>query len=198
MPAAGVTDSELSDLVKGYLRGGIVGIVLAVAMVEILVGVALRLVEINDCRFCVLRIESRFVPMFDDGVSAFLLETFDEGSSVGVFREVASSDNIDRELSPRTRESRTFGPGRPVFCGERDVAGPFPTNDNGRLALATSPCRSNWVAVYEFNERRLGLLLVDVEGFRNRGVIAGDCAGVSTAGGKGGGEFGIILLDGVG
>lgn len=86
-----------------------------------------------------------------------------------------------------------------MFCRGRDgaAAGPFPINDNGRLALAISPCRSNWVAVYEVNERRFVLLLVD-EGFRNRGVIAGDCAGVSTAGGKGGGESGVILLGGVG
>lgn len=198
MPAAGVTDSELSDLIKEYLRGGIVGIVLAVAIAELLVGVALRLDEINGRRFCVLRIESRFVPMFEVWVSAVLLETFDPGSVVGVLRAVDSSN--ERELSPRSRESRTFGPGRLVFCGRRDgaVAGPFPTNDNGRLALATSPCRSNWVAVYEFKERRLGLLLADVEGLRNRGVIAGDCAGVSTAGCKGGGEVGVTLLGGVG
>lgn len=98
MPAAGVTDSELSALDREYLRGGIVGIVLAVAMAELLVGVALRLDEINDCRFCVFKIESRFVPMFDVGVSAVLLGSFGAVSVVGVLRVVDSSDNNEREL----------------------------------------------------------------------------------------------------
>lgn len=164
-------------------------------MAELLVGVAL-LDEINDCRLCVFKIESRFTPRLDVVVSTVLLGAFDTGSIVSGFRGVESSDNFDRELSPRTRDSRTFGPGMLVFCREGDgiaLAGPLPTNDNGRLALATSPWRSNWVAVYELNERRLGLL-VDVEGFRSRGVIAGDCAGDSTGGGIGGGEFGAVLL----
>lgn len=124
MPAAGVTDSELSVLVKEYLRGGIVGIVWAVAMAELLVGVELRLDEINDCRFCVLRIESRFTPMFDVGISAVLLRTLDAGSIVGVFREREASDNVKRELSPRSRESRTLGPVMLVFCGGDGTAGP--------------------------------------------------------------------------
>jgi hypothetical protein len=145
VPDAGVTDSEPSVLVNEYLRGGIVGIVLADAMAELPVGVALRLDKINDCLFCVLKIESRFMPMFDVGFcSTVLLETFDPGSVVGVFREVESSDKIDRELSPRKRESRTLGPEILLFCGGGDglfvaAAGPLPMNDRGRLALVTSP-----------------------------------------------------------
>lgn len=101
-----------------------VGIVLAVAIAELLVGFALWLDNINDCRFCVLRIESGFIPTLDVGAScAVLLGTFDAGSIVGAFRDAPSSDNIDRELSPRSKESRTLGPGTLLFCGGGD--GPF-------------------------------------------------------------------------
>lgn len=145
VPVAGVTDSELSDLVKEYLRGGMVGIVLAVAIAELLVGVAL-LDEINDCRLCVFSIESPFTPIPDVGVSTILPGTFGTGSVVGIFREVDSSDKVNRELSPRKRESRTLGFKVLVFGVEGDgtaLAGLFPTNDKGRLALAISPCLSN-------------------------------------------------------
>lgn len=141
MPAAEATASELSVLVKEYFRGGIVGIVRAVAIGELLAAVVLRLDEINDGCVCLLRIKSRFTPILDVGLSPNLLGTFDAGSIVGVFLEAVSLDNIDGELSPRTREGRTLGPCELVFCGDGTAVstGPFPTNDNGRLALAISP-----------------------------------------------------------